>query len=121
MRFVCFGYLNEKKWAQLPKAVQSEFLNDYFTYYSSLKKRGHFIQGEGLKGADSGCRIHLEDGIVKVEKLIDSKDQLGGYFILEATDIEEAKTIIAKHPGLKIGAFEIREADEEISRMVGAK
>lgn len=121
MRFVCLGYLNENQWAHLPEIEQTEILSEYFAYYSSLKENGHFIQGEGFKGVASGCRLYQKDGVVRVEELIDSEEQPGGYFILEATDLAEAKTIIRKHPGLKIGSFEIREVDEEISRAVGAK
>lgn len=120
MRFVCFGHINEKAWEQLSEADQATILNDYFEYYKRLKETGHFLKGEGLKGVDYGCRIEIEDSTVKIKSLSANKEQIGGYFILEAIDFEEAKEIVSNHPGLKIGAFEVREVDEELSKLVGA-
>jgi hypothetical protein len=57
--------------------------------------------------------ISLIDNAVNETNLKLDVEQLGGFFFLESDSLEEAKAIVAKHPGLKVGAFEIRIVDEK--------
>lgn len=121
MRFACFGYINEKKWEQLSEEEQMNVLDDYLKYYQQLREQGNFLGGDGLKSGSKGCLISLDKGKVQETPLPADKEQIGGYFILEAKDIHEAISLVSKHPGLKVGAFEVRPIDEELTEMVGAK
>lgn len=121
MRFACFGYINETDWENLPEQEQHEILQDYFNYYQQLKTKNIFLGGIGLKSSKEACKLSLIDNTVKENDLTLDVEQLGGFFFLKADSLEEAKAIVSKHPGLKIGAFEIRIVDEEITEMVGAK
>jgi hypothetical protein len=119
MRFVCFGYINEHKWENLPNQEQNEVMQDYFNFYQRLKEENKLMGGIGLKSAKEACRLSLVEHKVDERKLKLDMEQLGGFFFLEADSLEEATTIIAKHPGLKVGAIEIRIVDEEITELVG--
>lgn len=121
MRFVCFGYINEMDWEKVPKQEQQKILQDYSNFYQQLKKEHKFLGGTGLKSAKEAYKLSLNGNTTKETNLKIDVEQLGGFFFLKATNLEEAKTIVAKHPGLKIGAFEIRGVDEQITKMVGAK
>jgi hypothetical protein len=121
MRFVCFEYINETAWGNLPDKEQQEILQKYSDYYQHLKTKDRFLGGTGLKGSKEACKLSLIDNTVKETNLNLNVEQLGGFFFLEANNLQEAKTIVAKHPGLKVGTFEIRVVDEEITEMVGAK
>lgn len=121
MRFVCIGYINELQWEKLSEQEQSQILEEYFNYYNDLKTNDKFLSGIGLKSVKEACKISLVDDVVKETTLQVDIDQIGGFFIIEADDLEEAKSIVSKHPGLKVGSFEIRTADEEITEIVGAK
>ncbi len=121
MKFVCFGYLNEKEWEKLPEKEQAQILHGYLSFYQLLREKGHFLGGEGLKSADAGCLISLDGANIRQMPLSPDRSQIGGYFTLEAKNLQEAVSLISQHPGLKLGVFEIRPVDEELSRMVGAK
>lgn len=120
MRFVCFGYINEKEWENLSEQLQEEILHEYFIFYQKLKEKNKFLRGTGLKSVKESCKLSLSKNSIIESNLKFDTEQLGGFFFLEATNLEEAKLIVSKHPGLKIGAFEIRIVDEEITSMVGA-
>ena len=121
MRFVCFGYINETDWENLSEQVQDEILHEYFIFNQKLKESNKFLGGTGLKSVREASKLSLSGNSIKEISLKFDTEQLGGFFFLEASNLEEAKTIISKHPGLKIGAFEIRVVDEEITNLVGAK
>jgi hypothetical protein len=120
MRFICFGYINETDWENLTRQEQQEIMHDYFSFYQQLKAKNKFWGGTGLISAKEACKLSLVDNAVKETNLKLDVEQLGGFFFLEADSLEEAKAIVVKHPGLKVGAFEIRIVDEEITEMVGA-
>lgn len=120
MRFICIGYINETNWENLPETEQQRILQEYFIFYEQLKKKNKFFGGIGLKSVKEGTKLTLTDTSIKEIELKSDVEQLGGFFFLEATDIEEAKSIISKHPGLRVGDFEIRMVDEEITSIVGA-
>lgn len=76
--------------------------------------------GTGLKSSKEACKLSLIDNTIKEANLNLNVEQLGGFFFIKADSLEVAKTIVAKHPGLKVGTFDIRVVDEEITEMVGA-
>lgn len=119
MRFACFGYLNETEWDKIPEQEQESILNDYFNFYQQLKSQKMLLGGTGLKSVGTACKLSLKDNKIVEINLRPDKEQLGGFIIIEAKDLDEAKTIISKHPGLKVGDFEIRTIDEEITKIVG--
>lgn len=121
MKFVCIGYINETKWDAFTQKEQSEILDDYFSYNQELKRSKIFVAGFGLKPVAESCKIILVDGQIKETILKPDIEQIGGLLIIEAKNLTEAKTIISKHPGLRIGAFEVRPIDDDISQLVGAK
>jgi hypothetical protein len=121
MKFVCIGYINESKWSAFTEKEQSEILDDYFNYNQELKQNKIFVTGFGLKSVSESCKIILIDGQIQETILKPDIEQIGGLLIIEVENLTEAKTIISKHPGLSIGAFEIRPIDDDISELVGAK
>lgn len=121
MKFACFGYINEMDWNKLPENEQTEILKSYFKFYEQLKNENIFLGGTGLKGATEAAKISLKNGVLEYLSLQPDIEQIGGYFIIEANNIDEAKSIISKHPGLKVGSFEIRAVDDEITKLVGAE
>lgn len=90
MRFVCFGYIDESKWELKSEDEQTQVLQDYFAFYGRLRESEHFISGEGLRSVRESVHICLTDGQVKVIEKADAGEQLGGFFILEARDMNQA-------------------------------
>jgi len=119
MKYYCLGYIDEKKWDALSESEQTAVLDECFAYDDVLRKNGHFVGGEALQSARNAATLQLKNGKVSVTDgpFAETKEQLGGILILEATDLNHAIRLISKHPGLKIGPFEIRPV-EDISAVV---
>lgn len=120
MRFICIGYLEEKRWAGLPSTQQEDILDKYARYYEEIKASGNFVAGYGLTDVSKGIRANAVGSQTQFSEIASDGAQLGGVFLLEAADLEDAKAIIARHPGLALGPFDIRPVDEELTKAVGA-
>lgn len=110
MKYLCLGYMEEKKWDDMPEKERNAWMEECFAYDAVLKKNGHFIGGEALESVRSSTTLKYRDGRVSITDgpYVETKEQLGGIMILEAQDLNEAIQLISKHPGLRGGTFEIR-------------
>ena len=123
MKFICFGYFDESKWAGMSEADGKAFMNECFAYDDVLRKNGHFAGGEGLQSPQDARTLRWKNGkvIVTDGPYAETKEQLGGILLLEAHDLEHAVALMSKHPGVKFGPFEIRPANEAINELIAAR
>ncbi len=123
MRFVCLGYFDEKQFATLPKEQQEAMLDRCMDYDDELRRGGHFLGGEALQGKESAVTVRLAQGraVATDGPFAETKEILGGILLLEARDLNHAIALISKHPGLAVGPFEIRPADEEMNALIAAR
>ena len=119
MRFAVLGYLDEAKWDALSPEEQQAWMDECFTYDEVLQKGGHFAGGEALASPSQartvravGSRVSVTDG-----PFAETKEILGGLLFLEADDLEHAVALISRHPGARVGCFEIRPL-EDLTEMV---
>ena len=114
MKFICLGYLDTGMWSKLSDSEQQSMVADCLAYDVELRKGGHFAGGEALQGADSATTVRWRNGKPSVSDgpFAETKEMLGGILILEAASKEEAIRLMTRHPGIKMGSFEIRPADE---------
>ncbi|MGH8004379.1 MAG: YciI family protein [Limisphaerales bacterium] len=114
MKYICLGYFDEKKWETLSESEQSALLDACFAYDDVLREGGHFAGGEALQTARNATTLRYQNGKVTVTDgpFAETKEQLGGILILEAKDLNHAIQLMSKHPGVKIGPFEIRPAED---------
>lgn len=114
MKYICLGYFDEKKWETLAESEQSALMDACFAYDDVLREGGHFAGGEALQTARNATTLRYQQGKVVVSDgpFAETKEQLGGILILEATDLNHAIQLMSKHPGVKIGPFEIRPAED---------
>jgi uncharacterized protein YndB with AHSA1/START domain len=114
MKYICLGYFDEKKWEAMSESEQTAVLDECFAYDDVLRKNGHFVGGEALQSARNAATLRLKNGKVSITDgpFAETKEQLGGILILEATDLNHAIRLLSKHPGLKVGPFEIRPVDD---------
>ena len=110
MKYVCFGYLDVKEWETYSQGGQNEMIDACFSYDEVLQKNGHWAGGEGLGGPDNTKTLRFQNGKVRVMDgpFAESKEVLGGLLIIEARDLDQAIQLISNHPGVKMGAWEIR-------------
>lgn len=119
MKFVCLGYYDEKKWETIPESEQSAFMDECFAYDDVLRERGHSLGGEALQPARNAKTLRFRNGKVMVTDgpYAETKEQVGGFFLLEAENLEHAIQLVSKHPGVKVGPFEIRPVEDMTERV----
>lgn len=112
MKYVCLGYMEEKRVGAMSESERNTFVDDCFAYDDELRKNGHFVGGEALQSAQNAITLRFQNGKVTVTDgpFAETKEQLGGILVLEARDLNHAIQLMSKHPGVKGGPFEIRPA-----------
>jgi hypothetical protein len=110
MKYICLGYIEEKKWDTMSESEQNAMLDECFAYDDVLRKNGHFAGGEALQSARNAITLRWQNGKVSTidGPYAETKEQLGGILVLEAADLNHAIQLMSKHPGVKAGPFEIR-------------
>jgi len=110
VKYMCLGYLDEKKFDAMTEAERNAFMDICFDYDDVLRAKGHFLNGEGLESARTATTVRVKNGkpFVTDGPFIETKEQLGGVLILEAKDLDEAIQLISNHPGIAAAGFEIR-------------
>jgi hypothetical protein len=119
MKYICLGYYDEKKWETVSESERNALMDACFAYDDVLRKNGHFATGEALQSARNATTLRWQNGKVSITDgpYAETKEQLGGILVLEATDLNHAIQLMSKHPGVKAGPFEIRPA-EDLSALV---
>jgi hypothetical protein len=119
MKYICLGYFDENKWEAMSESEQHAFLDECFTYDDVLRKNGHIVGGEALQSARNAVTLRWQSGKVSITDgpYADTKEQLGGFGMFEATDLNHAIQLMSKHPAVKSGIVEIRPA-EDLSEMI---
>ena len=114
MKYVCLGYFDEKSWEALPEGERNALMDACFAYDDELRKGGHIVGGEALQSARSATTLKYRNGKLSVTDgpYAETKEQLGGILILEARDLDHAVQLMSKHPGVRVGPFEIRPAED---------
>ena len=92
-------------------------------YNEELVKAGVMLAGEGLKPSARGIRVHFSGlkRTVTDGPFAETKEQLGGFCVVEASDMNHAIELLSKHPAVRFATFEIRPADEQINALVGER
>lgn len=114
MKYLCLIYYDESKAGELP---ESEFLSiegHALAYGEELRAQGRFIASEALQPVETATTIRTRNGRVAVTDgpFAETKEQLGGFFLIEARDLNDAIRIAAKLPPLPLGCVEIRPVRE---------
>lgn len=123
MKYICLGYMDEEVLGKMPESELNTFMDECFIYDEELKKNGHFTGGEALQGARNATMLRWSNGRVSVTDgpFAETKEQIGGIMILEATDLNHAIRLLSKHPSLRLGkgggSWEIRPAADVAAMM----
>jgi len=119
MKYICLGYLDEKKWETMSESEQNALIDECFAYDDVLRKNGHFVGGEALQSVRNATTLRWKNSKASISDgpYAETKEQLGGILVLEARDLNHAIQLMSKHPGVKAGPFEIRPA-ADLSEMI---
>ncbi|HEU4343036.1 MAG TPA: YciI family protein [Candidatus Binatia bacterium] len=113
MKYICLGYFDEKKWEAMSEREQQAFMDECFAYDDLLRKNGHIVSGEALQSARNAITLRWKNGKVSITDgpYAETKEQLGGFGLFEARDLNHAIELMSKHPAVKSGSIEIRPLD----------
>lgn len=123
MRYVCLGYIDQKAYAAIPPEKGQQLMEECFAYDDELRRGGHFLGGEALGWSHDAVTLRKVDGEVEVTDgpFSETKETLGGILLLEARDMNHAIALMSKHPGVGMGPFEIRPADETVNALIAER
>ncbi len=123
MKFVCMGFIEPNKLPSMPADEAERMMNACFDYDDELRRGGHFLGGEALQSAEHAVTLRIKDGAVDVcdGPYAETKEMLGGILLMEARDLSHAIALMSQHPGLKMGPFEIRPADDQINALLAGR
>jgi len=119
MKFICLGFIDETKCAEVLQEDGQRMMNECMAYDDELRRGGHFLGGEALDSARKAVTLRMKNGEVDVTDgpYAETKEMLGGILLLEARDLNHAISLMSKHPGVRMGPFEIRPAHEAVNRL----
>ena len=110
MQYLLLIYDEEAKWAAMPKAESDALFQEYGAFTTGIIGSGHFRAGEALQPIATATTVRVRDGnILKTDgPFAETREQLGGFYLVEAKDLDEAIAIAAKIPSAKVGSIEVR-------------
>jgi hypothetical protein len=114
MQYLCLIYEDEKEWLKLPPAETEKVIGEYRAYTETVKRSGNFLGGNGLEPTHTATTVRVRKGRVATTDgpFAETKEQLGGYYLLEARDLNEAIQLASKIPGARLGSVEVRPVME---------
>ena len=110
MRHLLMIYADEKAGDALPRAEMAKWMDKMYAYQAMLEKAGVFVENAGLTRSYEATTVHLENGELKVHDgpYADTKEQLGGFYVIDVPDMKTAQYWAAQCPGAIWGRIEIR-------------
>ena len=110
MRYVCLVYDDERKLGAMSKDEADAFMKSYFGFTEEIRASGHFIAAEALQPVETAISLRRRSGKVSATDgpFIETKEQLGGFYLIEAANLDEARTIAARIPSVETGTIEVR-------------
>jgi hypothetical protein len=105
MQYLLLIYQNEKAWDDMPEAERNQFFGEYMTMSEELKKSCHIKGGEALQPVRTATTVRVRGGKTQTTDgpFAETREQLGGYYLVEAKDLDEAIKIAARIPDARIG------------------
>ena len=116
MKYLAIAYEEERKLSELSAGEWEALRQETLDYVEHLRKSGRLILTHALQSATTASTVRLRGGKLSVTDgpFAETKEQIGGFFLIEASDRQEAIQIAAKWPSARIGSIEIRPTEEEL-------
>ena len=114
MQYLCLIYEDEKEWQKMSKAETEKVIGEFQAYTQSVRKSGHYVGGNALQPTHTATTVRVRQGKVSTTDgpFAETKEQLGGYYLLQARDLNEAIQLASRIPGARLGSVEVRPVME---------
>ncbi len=114
MRYLCLIYDEETKLEAMPKSDREAFTGEYFAFTEGIRASGHYLGGEALQPVRAATTVRVRNGKVSTTDgpFAETKEQLGGFYLINARDLDDAIQVAARIPSARRGSVEVRPIRE---------
>jgi len=119
MKYLCL-ICAETMLEQMSEADAEKHLQEYSEFNENIKKSGHYLGANRLKPSETATTLRVRNGKILVTDgpFAETKEQIGGYYVIEARDLNEAINVASKIPGARIGCVELRPIAEDLQTLL---
>jgi hypothetical protein len=110
MKYLCLIYGEESSWATRTQEQMAAMTAEYMAFTDDIRKSGHMLGGEALHPTNAATTVRVRNGKVSTTDgpFAETKEQLGGFYLVEAKDLNDAIQVASRIPGAKYGSIEVR-------------
>jgi hypothetical protein len=110
MQYALLIYDDESAWAKLSEQESGALMGEYGTYTQALRDSGAFRAGEALQSTQTATTVRVRDGetVATDGPFAETKEQFGGFYLIEAESLDQALEWAAKIPSARVGSIEVR-------------
>src|SRR5271155_4089982 len=110
MKYLLMIYEDEKAWGRYTEAERLALVGEYGKLTEDIKKSGNYLGGNPLQPTPTATTVRVRDGkrLVTDGPFAETKEQLGGYYLIEAPDLDAALGMAARIPSARVGSIEVR-------------
>jgi hypothetical protein len=110
MKYMLLIYGSEQAWGGLSEAERGRLMGDYRKFSAEIVASGHYVAGSQLAPVATATSVKVKDGkrVVTDGPFAETREQLGGYYLVEAKDLDEAIGLAARIPSAHFGTIEVR-------------
>lgn len=114
MKYMLLIYHDEQAWNGLTETERQQIYVEYRQLIQELESSGQYLAGDQLQPATTANTVRVRDGkrLVTDGPFAETREQIGGFFMIEARNLDEANSIAAKIPSARMGGIEIRPVVE---------
>ena len=110
MKYLCLIYENEQAWAATPQSEADAIMREYFAFGDDYTRSGHVLGGNALQPTHTATTVRVRNGKTSTTDgpFAETREQLGGFYLIDVPDLDAAIAVAKKVPVLQDGAIEIR-------------
>ena len=110
MQYLLMIYQNEAEYGKIGAATAKKMLEEYGAFTQSIIQSGNFKAGDRLQDTHTATTVRVRDGktLTTDGPFAETREQLAGYYLIEAKDLDAALSIAARIPGARFGSIEVR-------------
>lgn len=116
MKYLCLAYEEERTLDALTPEEWDALRRETLAYVETLRQGGHLVITQALQSVRTAATVRVRGGNLSVTEgpFAETKELLGGFFLIEARDRDEAVGLAARWPSARLGSIEVRPIEEEL-------
>jgi hypothetical protein len=114
MKYLCLIFSGDQPWSSLSQSEIDAWTAEQVVYGQTLRESGHLVSGEALQHSERATTVRMRNGQLSVTDgpYVETNEQLGGFFVIEARDLNDAIRVASKMPLARFGNVEVRPIRE---------